>query len=191
MLRSRVLMAAALSLCAGSVFAHPGNADAGFASGLMHPVTGLDHLLVMLAVGLYAAGQRGTARWGLPLAFVLAMLSGSLLAMAGVALPAIETTIAASVVVLGLLLVSLGNLPLAFTLPLITIFAVFHGHAHYAEMGDAGFLRYAAGFVLATAGLHLAGFLSARWLPESRAGLALKRGIGVAVSGAGMMMLGS
>lgn len=191
MLRSRVLIAAVLSLGAGSVFAHSGHAEAGFASGLMHPVTGLDHLLAMLAVGLYAAGQRGAARWGLPLGFVLAMLGGSLLGMADIALPAVEGTIAASVIVLGLLLSSLTGLSLAFTLPLITIFAVFHGHAHYAEIGDAGFMRYAGGFVLATAALHLAGFLSARWFPESRTGLALKRSVGVVVSGAGVLMLGS
>lgn len=190
MYRSRVLIAAALGLCAGPVLAHPGHADAGFLSGLMHPLGGLDHLLAMLAVGLYAAGQRRAARWALPAAFVFAMLVGALLGMSGFELFFVEQGVAASVVVLGLLVASLGRVPLAWTLPLVTLFAIFHGYAHQAEIGEAGLLHYAAGFALATAGLHLAGFLSARWLPESRTGIVLKRIVGVAMVGAGALMLG-
>lgn len=189
MLGARVLITAVFSLCAGPVLAHPGHAEAGFLSGMMHPIGGLDHLLAMLAVGLYAAGQARSARWVLPGAFVSAMLAGALLGTSGVALPFVEQGIAASVLVLGLLIASLARVRLAWTLPVVVLFAVFHGYAHQTEMGEAGLLHYAAGFALATAGLHLAGFLSARWLPESRTGDALKRIVGVAVAGVGVLML--
>ena len=185
MIRFRsVLAAAALASLSGAALAHPGHAPASFATGFAHPLGGLDHLLAMLAVGLYAARQAGTARLLLPAGFVLAMLAGAGLGALGLALPAVEAGIAASVLVLGLLVA------FAARLPLVAAFALFHGHAHHAEMGDATLLGYSLGFALATAALHAAGLALARAFPDSRGGhLALRLG-GGGIAGVGVALLG-
>lgn len=187
----RLSTALALLLTAGSAAAHPGHDAAGFLAGLAHPLGGADHLLAMLAVGLYAARQAGAARWALPAGFMLAMLVGAGLAPAGVTFPGLELGIAASVLVLGLLIATLARLPLALTLPLVAAFALFHGYAHGAEMGAGSLATYAAGFTLATGLLHGAAYLLARWLPDSSWARALRRVVGGLIAGAGVVLLGA
>lgn len=187
----RPALAVVLAAAAAPVLAHPDHGTASLASGLAHPLGGVDHLLAMVAVGLFAARQPGGARWMLPAGFVAAMLAGAGLSAAGVALPAVETGIAASVLVFGVLIAALARLPLAAALPLVAAFALFHGHAHHAEMGAGSPLAYTAGFALATAALHLAGLGLARLLPDTRAGrFALRMG-GGAIAGAGALLLGA
>lgn len=155
----RWIVPVSLALVAGSASAHTGDhAAAGFASGLAHPFFGLDHLFAMFAVGLWAAQQGGRARWTIPLAFVAAMGLGGGLAWAGGALPGVEATIAASVLVLGLLVATRRAWALPAGVALVGAFALFHGFAHGTEMPQAASpLGYTLGFVLGTVVLHGAG----------------------------------
>jgi urease accessory protein len=143
----------------GAALAHPGHGDAGgFTHGFMHPVGGLDHVLAMIAVGLFAAHLGGRALGLVPATFVAVMAAGGALGMAGIAVPFVETGIALSVVVLGLAVALRMSVPTLAAMALVGLFAVFHGHAHGAEMPqDASGFGYAAGFMLATALLHGAG----------------------------------
>ena len=195
MRQSRFSVALALLLTAGTAAAHPGHDASGFFSGVAHPLGGTDHLLAMLAVGLHAARQAGRARWALPAGFMLAMLAGAslgaVLAPAGLTPPGLEQGIAASVLVMGLLIASLTPLPLALTLPLVGAFALTHGFAHGAEMGAGSLFAYAAGFTLATGLLHGAGYLLACWLPESPWAQWLRRIVGGLIAGAGLILLGT
>src|SRR6476646_5666027 len=153
------LITAALTLIPAAAFAHTGAGEAhGFVSGFAHPLGGLDHILAMVTVGIFAWQLGGRALWLVPAAFVAAMAAGGALAMTGVPVPMVETGIAASVIVLGAI-VALGiKAPLAIAVGLVGLFAIFHGHAHGAEMPlEAATGAYAAGFMLATALLHLAG----------------------------------
>ncbi len=183
------LAAAFLATASSAALAHPGHESASFFTGFTHPLGGLDHLLAMLAVGLYAAHQPGATRWMLPAGFVLAMLAGS--ATLSAPRPAVEAGIAASVLVFGLLIALAARLPLAASLPVVAIFALFHGHAHFAEAGGASLVSYAAGFALATSLLHGAGYAMARWMPETPVGNAIKRVAGLLVAGVGGAMLGA
>lgn len=161
-----VVIATAL---AGPALAHTGaGAVHGFGAGLMHPLFGVDHVLAMVAVGLWAGLTGGRARFAYPLAFVGMMVLAGLWGMSGSSLPGVEIGIAVSVVVLGLAIALRATPPLAAGAAACAIFAIFHGHAHGAELpqGASG-LGYALGFVLATAaqhgaGLGLAGLLAAR-----------------------------
>jgi urease accessory protein len=149
---------AALLLVPTLAHAHPGHDGTGFLHGFSHPLSGLDHLLAMLAVGLWAAQMGGRARWAVPATFVGVMALGGALGMAGLHLPMMESGIAASVLVLGLLVAASARLSLAAAMPLVAVFALFHGFAHGMEMpASASCFAYAAGFVLATAALHAAG----------------------------------
>jgi urease accessory protein len=188
---NKAVFALALLGASGAAFAHPGHETMSFMAGLSHPPSGADHLLAMLAVGLYAGRQQGAARWALPAGFLSLMVVGALLAQAGVMLPAIEFGIAASVLVLGLLIAALARLPLAATLPLVGAFALCHGAAHYAERGQAGLLAYGAGFLVATAALHGIGFVLARALPANAAGRWIERAAGGLIAVAGALMLGA
>jgi urease accessory protein len=153
------LAALAAALLPTAALAHTGVGEAsGFAHGFWHPIGGLDHVLAMVAVGAFAARLGGRALWIVPTAFVAMMAVGGFAGMEGVALPFVETGIALSVVVLGLAVALGWKLPVAAASALVGLFAVFHGHAHGAEMPvDASGLGYAAGFMLATALLHVAG----------------------------------
>jgi urease accessory protein len=152
-----------LASVAGPAFAHTGaGAVHGFGAGLLHPLTGPDHLLAMVAVGLWAGLTGGRARLAWPLAFVAMMLAAGWWGMSGASLPGVETGIAVSIVILGLAIAFRATPPLAAGAAACAIFAIFHGHAHGAELPEgAGGLGYAAGFVIATAGLHLTGLLLA------------------------------
>ena len=141
------------------VHAHVGvGPTSGLLSGFTHPVTGLDHLCAMVAVGLWAAQCGGRAIWLVPAVFVAVMAVGGTLGMAAVSIPFVEPGIIASVMVLGLLIAAALRLPLVASALLVGLFALFHGHAHGTEMpATAAGLAYAVGFIAATACLHLFG----------------------------------
>ena len=127
------------------------------AAGFSHPLFGIDHILVMVAVGLWALGAGGRAVVIVPSAFVAVMGAGFLFALAGGSLPFVEPAILASVVALGLLIAFAVRLPVTVSAVVVGAFAVFHGFAHGAEIGAAGAVAYGAGFAMATALLHAAG----------------------------------
>ncbi|MTI42295.1 urease accessory protein [Roseibium hamelinense] len=160
----RILLAASsLVLLASPAAAHLDPAEHGsFAAGFTHPLFGLDHVLAMIAVGLWAALSGGRALWLFPSAFVGAMVIGFVLAIAGMPLPFVEPLILASVVLFGAAVCLALKIPNAVSVALIGIFGICHGHAHGGEIGSAGEISYAAGFVLATAILHGAGLLIAQ-----------------------------
>lgn len=162
MKHSRPLSLIALCLFAGTASAHTGDhAASGFADGLAHPFMGLDHLLAMIAIGLWAAQQGGRALWAIPAAFVGAMGLGFVLAGSGWLLPNIEPAIAVSVLALGLLVAMRQHASLLAGMAVAAVFALFHGMAHGLEMPQAASpMLYALGFVLATACLHGAGLVS-------------------------------
>jgi urease accessory protein len=140
--------------------AHPGMPGHvhGFNSGIAHPLSGLDHLCAMVAVGLWASQLGGRMRWLLPVTFVSFMILGGVLGLNGVSIPGAEQGIAASLLVLGILVAAAVRLPVMAGAALVGSFALFHGYAHGAEMpAAASGLSYAIGFVIATIGLHLAG----------------------------------
>jgi urease accessory protein len=140
-------------------FAHENGADAhGLVHGLLHPLGGIDHVLAMVAVGVFAALLGGRAVWRVPAAFLGMMALGGVLGAFAVPLPMVETGIALSLVALGAALALRLRMATALAMGLAGFFAVFHGHAHGAEMPElASGLAYGAGFVLSTAGLHAAG----------------------------------
>jgi urease accessory protein len=156
------LSAAIFAAAAAPAFAHLDPEEHGsFMAGFSHPLFGTDHILVMVAVGLWAAqvGQDGrrSALWIVPSAFVATMAVGFSLALAGIALPFVEPAILASVIALGLLVAMAVRLPTAGSAAIVALFALFHGHAHGGELGSAGALQFGIGFVVATAVLHLTG----------------------------------
>lgn len=146
-----------------AAFAHTGHGDAGgFAHGFLHPMGGLDHVLAMLGVGVLAFMLGGRALWLVPLSFVGMMALGFGLGASGVEVPFVELGIALSVVVIGGVAALGRPLPVGAAMALVGAFAIFHGHAHGAEMpADASGLTYALGFMTATALLHAAGIFAA------------------------------
>jgi len=142
-----------------TAFAHTGIGDGGgLAHGFAHPIGGLDHILAMVAVGVFAAVLGGRALWMVPLAFLAMMFAGFLLGVGQIDLPFVELGIALSSVVIGGAAALGRPMPVAAAAALVGVFATFHGHAHGAEMpADAGGALYAAGFVTATALLHAVG----------------------------------
>src|ERR1017187_3174410 len=128
----------------------------GFGSGFAHPLHGLDHILVMVAVGLWAGQLGGRARWLVPASFVGVMVLGGTLAMAGLRVPFTEEGILLSVLVLGVLVAVAARFTLAASMAIVGIFALFHGHSHGTEMpANAVVYVYGAGFALATVLLHV------------------------------------
>ena len=161
--RLRSLLTLAAFIAPVLAHAHPGHEGGhdlewDFGSGFAHPLLGWDHLAAMLAVGIWAAQLGGRARWLVPAAFVTVMALGAALGRSGVMIPGVEQTIAASVLILGLLIAAAVKLPVGAGMAIVGLFAAFHGFAHGAEMpATAGTLGYGAGFVLATALIHAAG----------------------------------
>lgn len=171
----------ALMLAPALALAHEGEGlVGGFASGFLHPILGWDHVVAMLAVGLWGAFLGAPAIWALPVVFPLVMAVGGALGVLGVPLPMVEAGIAASGVALGLLVLTATRLPLAAAAVIVGVFAIFHGHAHGTELPQAANpFAYAIGFVLGTGLLHAAGIafgLLARW-PAGKA--AVRAGGGV------------
>ena len=175
-------------LLPAAAFAHTGvGVTHGFAHGFVHPVTGLDHVLAMVAVGLFAYTMGGRALVLVPAAFVGMMAAGGALGMAGIPLPFVEIGIALSIVVIGGAAALGARPPVAAAMALVGVFALFHGHAHGAEMPEsASGITYGLGFMLATAMLHATGI----GLGFGTAALAGDRGRLVARLGGGAMALG-
>ncbi|TPL02539.1 HupE/UreJ family protein [Mesorhizobium sp. B2-4-14] len=139
-------------------FAHLAPGDHGsFASGFTHPLFGPDHIVVMIAVGLWAVVVGGRAIWLVPCAFLGSMTVGYVLALAGVGLPLVEPFILASVVALGILIAAAIRLPTVVGALLVGVFALFHGAAHGGELGTADSLAFGAGLAVSTGLLHSAG----------------------------------
>lgn len=185
---SRTVALAGMSLLAGTATAHTGDhAAAGFAGGLAHPFMGLDHLLAMIAVGLWAAQQGGRALWAVPAAFVGTMALGGTLAWSGIALPQAEAAIALSVLVLGVLVATRRRWAVTAGAALAAGFALFHGYVHGLEMPLAASpVPYAAGLMLATACLHGIGIASS--LVGRRA--VRVAGVGIAAAGVALVVAG-
>jgi urease accessory protein len=148
-----------LGVTVAPAFAHLDPAEHGsFMAGVSHPLSGLDHILAMVAVGLWAAllVQTGDRRavWLVPIAFVGTMMAGFAVALGGFGLPFVEPVIAASVVVIGLLALVALQVPAVVGMVMVGFFAFFHGYAHGGELGEAGALAFCVGFVISTAILH-------------------------------------
>jgi urease accessory protein len=175
MIRTRTLLlafACAAILAGGPAFAHTGVGGAGgFASGFLHPIFGPDHVIAMIAVGLWGVFLGAPAIWVLPIVFPLIMALGGVFGMIQVPIPAVEVGIALSAVVIGLCVALALKPPLWLAAIIVGGFAIFHGYAHGAEMPDASdAVSYALGFVIATGALHLCGIAFgslARW-PSGR-----------------------
>ncbi|NSX91383.1 HupE/UreJ family protein [Agrobacterium tumefaciens] len=192
MLKRLSLAAAALGATALPAFAHLNPEEHGsFMAGVSHPLFGADHILAMVAVGIWAsqiamAGSDRKALWLVPSTFVGTMAAGFLMAVYGVDLPFVEPAILASVIGLGLLVAAAVKLPTAAAAAVVGAFALFHGHAHGGELGSAGAWQFGLGFMIATALLHLAGI--ALGLGIARFGSAASRTIGALTAIAGLSL---
>lgn len=186
-----VVVAAAnmLLLFAVPALAHTGSSTGGFIGGFAHPLFGPDHVVAMVAVGLWGAFLGPPAIWLLPIVFPLVMAFGGVIGILGVSLPGVETAIALSAVVLGTMVALAARPPLWVAALIVGAFAIFHGHAHGAELPPgADVVAYSVGFVVATGLLHLTGIaigLLARW----RAGRIAVRTAGGAIALAGVAFL--
>jgi urease accessory protein len=181
------IAAAALAATTLPAFAHLNPEEHGsFMAGFSHPLFGADHILAMVAVGIWAAQIGGRALWVVPSAFVGTMAIGFMMALGGIDLPFVEPAILASVIALGLLVAMAARLPVSAAAAVVGIFALFHGHAHGGELGSAGALQFGVGFVIATALLHVAGI--AAGLGVSRLGAVASRIIGALTALAGLTL---
>jgi urease accessory protein len=167
-MKSKLTLALMALTYSGASLAHPGHAD-GAMAGLMHPLTGADHILAILAVGLWGAQLGGRAQWILPASFVCLLAAGGALGMSGIALPMVEAGILASVLLLGLLIGFAVKLKTLAAALLVGGFAVFHGYAHGTEMpAMSNAWLYGVGFVAASAALHGLGLALGRSIrPQS------------------------
>ncbi|MBP6736359.1 MAG: HupE/UreJ family protein [Rhodobacteraceae bacterium] len=189
----KLALSAGLTLLAAPALAHSGHGDtSGLMAGLSHPLFGPDHLLAMLAVGLWSGFVLPNRFWAGAATFLAAMAAGAAIRWAGIGYPMVEPVILASVAVFGLLVVAskpgqAQGLTLA-SLAMIGLFASAHGHAHASEAsGNA--LGYLAGFLTATAGLHLAGIAVARAVAAGRAARIVQGGLGLGILGGGLLMM--
>lgn len=184
----RILTLAAATLAlSGAAQAHTGLHPLGGAeAGLAHPFSGIDHLLTMVAVGLWAGLLGGRARWIVPAAFVAVMAVGAALSAGGIGVPGVEAAIAGSVVITGLLIAARVQIPTVAAAVVVGALALFHGYAHGSEMpAMASPFAYGFGFVVATTLLHGIGLLGAfGW----RASSALMRATGSAIAAAGLAL---
>jgi urease accessory protein len=190
-IRIRTALAACAALLAPTAaFAHAEGAAAGssFAIGFLHPITGLDHVLAMLAVGMWGAQLGMPALWVLPVAFPLVMALGGVVGILGVPLPGVEVGITASVVLLGAMIAANRRPAVWVAAALVGAFAIFHGHAHGTELpGHAGAIAYSAGFVIATGLIHLTG-IGIGFVVKAPRGLELLRAGGCAIAATGVYL---
>lgn len=178
-MKTKLPLALALALSATPTLAHLGPEEHGsFMTGLSHPLLGLDHVLAMIAVGLWGAVLGGRARWSLPTSFVGSMVLGFGLALLGAGLPLVEPMVLASVLLLGLAVALMVRPPLAAAGLLTGLFGLFHGHAHGSELGSADALSFGLGFAVSTAVLHAAGLLIAWGYSKGMRHTRLVRGMG-------------
>jgi urease accessory protein len=182
---------AALLATALPAAAHPGHGPmSGFAAGLQHPLSGLDHLLAMIAVGLWAGLCGGRREWLWPATFVSSMVGGGAIGMFAVVTIPVEPAILASVMVLGLATALSLRTPLVLGGLLIAVFGLAHGYAHGTEMPHTAHgLDFAAGFTLATAILHMMGVMAAASLQRLRLDFVTRfAGVGIAIAGIGLIL---
>jgi urease accessory protein len=179
--RALALAIAALAISSAPVLAHTeGGIAGGFLSGVTHPISGWDHVVAMVAVGLWGAFLGAPANWLLPIVFPLVMAAGGALGILGLGLPSVEVGIAMSALVLGLCVALALRPPLWIAALIVGAFAIFHGHAHGTELpGTANPVAYAVGFVLATGLLHLAGIAFGMLVRWEQGRLAVRAGGGV------------
>ena len=171
-------------------FAHgDGQIGGGFGSGFSHPIQGMDHVVAMIAVGLWGAQLGPPAIWLLPIAFPLMMALGAAISLMGFPLPGVEIGIACSAIVLGAMVLMEFKLPIAATIAIVGVFAIFHGHAHGNELpdGESG-LAYSLGFVLGTGLLHAVG-IGIGYIGEWPNGKFVLRGAGALVMASGIYFL--
>ena len=161
----------------------------GFMTGLHHPWSGLDHVLAMIAVGLWGAQLGSPALWILPIAFPMMMAVGAMMGLVGIPVPGVEIGIALSAIVLGSMILAEVRPKLAIAIAMVGIFAIFHGHAHGTELpdGQSGLL-YSMGFVIATGCLHGLGVLLGL-VNAIPVGKLVVRGAGTFIAGMGMFFL--
>jgi urease accessory protein len=183
---SRIVVATLLALVSAVASAHQESGQtAGFLAGLAHPVSGMDHVLAMIAVGLWGAVLGAPAIWVLPVAFPVVMAFGGLLGLLGFSLPGVEIGIAVSAIVLGAMVATEVRPPIALAAVIVAFFAIFHGHAHGRELPEGtSALLYSLGFVVATGLLHAVGIVlgvAHRW-PAGRQVVRVAGG-GVALAG--------
>ncbi len=171
--------------------AHPGHVSGDAVAGFLHPFSGIDHVAAMLAVGAWSALIGGWRVWAWPLAFVTAMMAGGAIGHAGMTFPAVEQTIAASLVVFGILLAMAIQAPTGVGVVVIAVFAVFHGIAHGNEAAGANLTAFMTGFVVATGLLHLIGIVTARGLIAGLNATPVRMvGVATAVAGAALLAQG-
>jgi urease accessory protein len=185
-----ITVLSAIIAASGTALAHPNTGlGVGFVSGFAHPLTGLDHIMAMVAVGIWGTQLRKPAIWVLPVTFPLVMSVGGALGVRGVPLPGVEIGVAASAAVLGLMIVLAARPPIWVAAMLVGAFAIFHGYAHGVELPKAAYpLAYGVGFVLSTGLLHITGIalgLMDRWPLGTKA----LRGMGAGISLAGVYLL--
>ncbi|MAM60160.1 HupE/UreJ family protein [Maritimibacter sp. UBA3975] len=186
---SKFAAALPLILLAGAAQAHTDSDVGGFISGFTHPILGWDHVIAMVAVGLWGAFLGKPAIWILPVVFPLVMAFGGALGVLGVPIPAVEAGIALSGVVLGLLIVFAVRAPLWVAAVIVGVFAIFHGHAHGTELPEAANpFAYGIGFVIGTGALHLAG-IALGLLVGSAAGRVVVRAAGGVIAAVGAAFL--
>ncbi|MCP4957075.1 HupE/UreJ family protein [Photobacterium aquimaris] len=188
------VVAGALTLFSPFVLAHPGHigphTTTGFMTGFVHPFTGLDHLSVMIGVGLLAVLMGGKAVSRLPMAFIGIMVIGGALGVAGMVLPGIEMGIALSVIGMGAMLLAGGRLSEKLATGLVMAFALFHGMAHGMEMPlDAQAMEYFTGFVLATAILHVSGIALGKLVMTSAINQRVMRVVGIVMAAFGGVLM--
>ena len=190
MKHTRLALALTFALVPTLAHAHPGHGagTAGIGWGLAHPFTGLDHILAMIAVGLWAVQLGKRALWVLPMSFVIAMATGAALGMSGANLPFVEPAILASVIGLGALVAFATRLPLGASAAFVAAAALFHGQAHGSEIpaNASGFLT-AAGFIFSTAALHATGIIGGLVLQHTAQQRVL-RAAGVAIFSAAILI---
>lgn len=181
--------ALALALATSAAQAHPGHGAEGLVAGLAHPFMGFDHLLAMVAVGLWsvAAFPQGKRAIG-PAVFLVMLLAGAALAYAGLLLPLVEAGVAASVFMLGVLMLGAQRVPASLGLGLVAMGALLHGQAHGNELlAGQSFAAYAAGFMAGSALLHGLGLGVGAWMHQARTGL--WRGVAALIGAGGLLML--
>ena len=189
---SASLLAIAFCLLAGPAMAHidaGSGGEGGFVAGLRHPITGLDHAVAMMAVGLWGAQLGAPALWLLPIAFPLVMAIGGVLAVVGLPIPGVPIGIACSAILLGLAVAAEAKPALWAALILVGVFAIYHGYAHGTALPAFGVpILFATGFVLATGALHLCG-IAVGLVVHQPGGRQLIRGLGVVVALVGVWFL--
>jgi urease accessory protein len=184
-----LLTAIAVVLGPRSAFAHTGVSTAhDLLHGLAHPITGLDHILAMFAVGLWAAQRGGRALWFVPLTFVLVMSVGTLLGISGISIAVVEPGIAISVLTMGVFVAAAVSLPLSISAVIVGLFALVHGQAHGTEIpAAASAATYAVGFIVATILLHATG-ISVALITQRQPSSRLVRYAGAAIAACGLFL---